>query len=177
MLAKIEGRRRRGRQRMRWLHSITDLMDMSLVNPRSWWWAGRPGVLQSMGSQRVRHYWVTELNWTEPIPSPGELPDPEIEPEFLHCRQFLYQLSYVGCSNGDESKDKGKDYDALLEQLIHLPDWSERMTRKTELNKWISAKLQRTMKARRRSLELTQFDNRRHFFISKEKKDNVKIAV
>ena len=34
------------------------------VNPRSWWWTGRPGVLQSMGSQRVGHNWVTELNWT-----------------------------------------------------------------------------------------------------------------
>ena len=33
----------------------------------SWWWTGRPGVLQSMGSQRVRHNWVTELNWTEPL--------------------------------------------------------------------------------------------------------------
>ena len=31
----------------------------------SWWWTGRPGVLQSMGSQRVRHDWVTELNWTK----------------------------------------------------------------------------------------------------------------
>ena len=30
----------------------------------SWWWAGRPCMLQYMGSQRVRHYWVTELNWT-----------------------------------------------------------------------------------------------------------------
>ena len=30
----------------------------------SWWWTGRPGVLQSMGSQRVRHDWATELNWT-----------------------------------------------------------------------------------------------------------------
>ena len=29
----------------------------------SWWWTGKPGVLQSMGSQRVRHDWVTELNW------------------------------------------------------------------------------------------------------------------
>ena len=36
------------------------------VNSRSWWWAGRPGVLQSMRSQRVGHDWVTELNWTEP---------------------------------------------------------------------------------------------------------------
>ena len=34
------------------------------VNSRSWWWTERPGVLQSMGSQRVRHDWATELNWT-----------------------------------------------------------------------------------------------------------------
>ena len=33
----------------------------------SWWWTGRPGVLHSMGSQRVGHNWVTELNWTESI--------------------------------------------------------------------------------------------------------------
>ena len=33
------------------------------VNSRSWWWTGNPGVLQSMGSQRVRQDWVTELNW------------------------------------------------------------------------------------------------------------------
>ena len=31
----------------------------------SWWWTGKPGMLQSMGSQRARHDWVTELNWTE----------------------------------------------------------------------------------------------------------------
>ena len=33
------------------------------VNSRSWWWTGRPGMLWFMGSQRVRHNWVTELNW------------------------------------------------------------------------------------------------------------------
>ena len=37
------------------------------VNSGSWWWTGRPGMLQFMGSQRVRHDWVTELNWTELI--------------------------------------------------------------------------------------------------------------
>ena len=63
MLGKIEGRRRRGWQRMRWLDGITDSIDMSFGKPRFWWWTGRPGVLQSMGSQRVRHDWVTELNW------------------------------------------------------------------------------------------------------------------
>ena len=35
------------------------------VNSGSWWWTERPGVLQFMGSQRVGHDWVTELNWTE----------------------------------------------------------------------------------------------------------------
>jgi len=35
------------------------------VNSGSCWWTGRPGVLQFMGSKRVRHDWVTELNWTE----------------------------------------------------------------------------------------------------------------
>ena len=35
------------------------------VDSGSWWWTGRPGVLWFMGSQRVRHDWATELNWTE----------------------------------------------------------------------------------------------------------------
>ena len=35
------------------------------VDSGSWSWIGRPGVLQFMGSQRVRHDWATELNWTE----------------------------------------------------------------------------------------------------------------
>ena len=34
-------------------------------NSRRWWWTGRPGMLRFMGSQRVRHDWATELNWTE----------------------------------------------------------------------------------------------------------------
>ena len=34
------------------------------VDSGSWWWTGRPGVLQSLGSQRVGHDWATELNWT-----------------------------------------------------------------------------------------------------------------
>ena len=68
MLGKIEGRRRRGRQSMRWLDGITDSMDMSLSKLQSSWWTGRPGMVQSMGSQRVGQNWVTELNSPTPLP-------------------------------------------------------------------------------------------------------------
>ena len=47
-----------------WMASTTQ-WTLVWVNSGSWWWTGRPGVLQSMGSQRVRHDWATELNWTE----------------------------------------------------------------------------------------------------------------
>ena len=67
MLEKIEGGRRRGQQRMRWLDGITDSWTGVWVNARSWWWTGRPGVLQSLGSQRFRHDWATELNWAFPF--------------------------------------------------------------------------------------------------------------
>ena len=54
MLGKIKGGRRRGWQKMRWLDGITTQWTWVSINSRSWWWTGRPSVLQSMGSQRFR---------------------------------------------------------------------------------------------------------------------------
>ena len=47
----------------RWMASLTQWRWV-WVNSGSWWWTGRPGMLQFIGSQRVRHDWETELNWT-----------------------------------------------------------------------------------------------------------------
>ena len=58
ILGKIEGRRRRGQERMRWLDGITDSWTWVWVGPGNWWWIGKPGVLQ---------HGVAESDTTEPL--------------------------------------------------------------------------------------------------------------
>ena len=148
MLGGIGGRRRRdGKGWDGWMASLT-WWTWVWVNSGSWWWTGRHGVLQFMGSQRVEHDWATELNWTEvlqetfrvllswpfflsinlcfhvslslssysflfivPLAKQGKPNNSEVgslsllqqisptqvlNQPILHCRQFLYQLSYEG---------------------------------------------------------------------------------
>ena len=65
MLGKIEGGRRGDNRGWDgWMASLTQ-WTWVWVNSGSWWWTGRPGMLRFMGSRRVGHNWVTELNWAE----------------------------------------------------------------------------------------------------------------
>ena len=77
------------------------------VNSGSWWWTGRPGVLQFMGSQRVRHDWETKLNWTEYSPLmwfQGERLLTECEILIFknelssECTQYIYLCFMEWCS-------------------------------------------------------------------------------
>ena len=86
MLGKIEGRKRRGWQWMRWLDGIMDSMDINLSQFRKWWITGMPGMLQSMGLQRVRHDWVTEQQQQEE----RDLNSLEINPNCMYIKLFKY---------------------------------------------------------------------------------------
>ena len=76
MLGRIEGGKRRGRQRMRWLNGITNTLDMSLGGLWRWRWVGKLWELMMdreawraafMGLQRAGQDWATKLNWIEEI--------------------------------------------------------------------------------------------------------------
>ena len=85
MLGKTEGKRRRGRQKMRWLDGPSMQWTWTWANFGRWWGTGRPGVLQSMGLQRVGHDWLTELNWTE---LNNHQPLPTLSPEGRPLRMW-----------------------------------------------------------------------------------------
>ena len=69
------------------------------VNSRSWWWTGRPGVLQFMGSQRVRHDWATELNWMlstfSLVRNPFLLITPTSPCHYLHLCVVVFSFSFL----------------------------------------------------------------------------------
>ena len=84
MLGKIEGRRRRGWQRIRWLDGITDLMETVWVSSGSWWWTGKPGMLSCHGAGHKESDMTERLNW--------------VELKKLHARHYDSHSIIVSCS-------------------------------------------------------------------------------
>ena len=64
LLGMIKGGRRKGRRGWDGCMASPTQWTWVRVNSGSWWWTGRPSVVQSMGSQGVGHDWATELNWS-----------------------------------------------------------------------------------------------------------------
>ena len=92
LLGKIEGRRR-GRQRMRWLDASPTQWTWVWASSRRWWRTGKPDVLKSTGSQKVRHDWATELNWTD-LKDTRKRQGIEIIRYLLYCYCTVVQLLY-----------------------------------------------------------------------------------
>ena len=67
-----------------------------------WWWTGRPGVLQFMGSQRVGHSWATELNWAE---------------------DYFFKWYVYGSGSQLEMILPPRAYLAMSENIFHCQDW------------------------------------------------------
>ena len=86
----------------------------------SWWWAGKPSVLQSMGSQRVRHGWVSELNWGH-IEATWMSINRWMNTEFVI---HIYNEIFLSCKKKNE-----------LESM-HCSPWGRKESDTNELNQW-----------------------------------------
>ena len=110
MLAKIEGQKRSDNRGWDgWMASPTWWIWVC-TSFRSWWWIRKPGVFQSMGSQRVGHDWATELNW------------PPVESIIRLTTGELRQVGNTGCFKNMEgnSLTSGLSYYSWSRPLLHL---------------------------------------------------------
>ena len=98
------------------------------VNSGSWWWTGRPSMLQFMGSQNIGHDWATELNWTEdPVQHCGaSILDCEVHMEWPDTEEIPVQKLYCGRGHYNETCTPGHVEGLLHESLVNWCSLSHR---------------------------------------------------
>ena len=100
MLGKIKGRRRGDNRGWHgWMASLTG-WTWVCTSSRSWWWTGKPGVLQSMGLQRVEHDLTTELNWIDSHHNMDKSQNNYAERCQAKKKVLLYNPIYIILENG-----------------------------------------------------------------------------
>ena len=97
MLGKIEGRRRRGRQRMRWFDGITNSMDMGLSKLQELMRDREAWCAEAHGLQRVGQDWVTELNWTDTFICSQEMSiwSDQTHWKWLGCNKVVIAVTFL----------------------------------------------------------------------------------
>ena len=131
-MGKIDGRRRRGQQRMRWLDGITNSMEWVWVSSRSWWSTGRPGMLQSMGLQS--RTWLSDwADWGNIMPQTVWAPH---KFSVSHCIQFMgsnvFSFLHVNtfCYQNSNKIQTNLKPGCILHKRIHCEG-------ETEQSKWM----------------------------------------
>ena len=91
----------------------------------SWWWTGKPGMLQSMGLQRVGHDWVTELNWTESFWA-------SLVAQLVKSLPAMWE-TWVRFMGWEDPLEKGKvTHSSILAWRIPWTVWSHKESNMTE---------------------------------------------
>ena len=113
------------------------------VSSRSWWWTGKPGMLQSMGLQRIGHDWVTELNWTtvHQAPLSMEFSRQEYWSRLCHSllhdkpRQHIKKQRYHFAKKGLSSQSYGFSCSHVwMWELDHKKSWAQKNCWRRHMN-------------------------------------------
>ena len=111
-----------------------------LVNSGSWWWTGRPGVVQSMGLQRVGHDWAAELNWTDNRDNDSAL-------SLCSCEYYCGPRQVIGTESGTRKAITtvliewlcGENFACIIQPLTS-PDFTE-----NDGNLWVTEQKESTI--------------------------------